>query len=354
MADLKRIVGSANGEVSERDGRGERDVRGQIILIAAFTLAVVFVALALVVNSAIYTENLASRGSTGGSSDALYLRHELEIVLGNVLTEVNEYNVSDHDSALETGVGNATYEVERQQALSGAYVNVSGIQDRDAGDRIVQNETTPREFTSESGTVNWQLANDLTSLPDVDEARAFEMTVQMSSLSAGSGGAYTAVVQEWDTTNNWTMQLYHVSGSPNEFVVDVQRPDGTSRQCQRTITDTTVHVDVTGGTVDGEPCYALRRYAAPGATAGEDLRFTTGTGTRYNVSFQNGDAAAGNYSMVVDSSVGGVTSSNLNSGGSRVSPYTTPGTYEFTVGLTYRSNAVTYETDVRIAPGEAT
>ena len=47
------------------DLKGER---GQILLIAAFALAVIFIALGLVVNGAIFTENLASQGDASGGS----------------------------------------------------------------------------------------------------------------------------------------------------------------------------------------------------------------------------------------------------------------------------------------------
>jgi len=79
------------------------DDRGQIILIAALALAVTFIGLALVVNSAIYTQNLASRGEVAGSNDALEMRAMVETNVGQGVTAANRYNHSSQ-TALETGL----------------------------------------------------------------------------------------------------------------------------------------------------------------------------------------------------------------------------------------------------------
>ncbi|MEF8907354.1 MAG: hypothetical protein V5A13_05805, partial [Haloarculaceae archaeon] len=59
--------GPSSGTDPDRD-------RGQIILVTAFALAVAFVALSVVINGAIFTQNLATRGDTAGGGDALQQR----------------------------------------------------------------------------------------------------------------------------------------------------------------------------------------------------------------------------------------------------------------------------------------
>ena len=68
MADLSRPA---------TDGRRDR---AQLMLVTALALAVVLVVLVLLVNTAIYTENLATRGVDVGADDAL--EHRAAVVDG--------------------------------------------------------------------------------------------------------------------------------------------------------------------------------------------------------------------------------------------------------------------------------
>ena len=74
------------------------DDRGQIILVAAFAIAVIFVSLALIVNSAIFTENLASRGETAGSDGALSMRAMVETNVGDSMEAINGRPISGHSN----------------------------------------------------------------------------------------------------------------------------------------------------------------------------------------------------------------------------------------------------------------
>jgi len=63
--------------------------RGQLILLGGLTLAVLLVGLAVILNAAIYTENLASRGDAIGADDALGFRAETEAAISGLIGEVN-------------------------------------------------------------------------------------------------------------------------------------------------------------------------------------------------------------------------------------------------------------------------
>lgn len=332
-------------------GSGPRG-RGQIILVAAFALAVTFVALAVVVNSAIYTENLASRGETAGTDDALYLRYEAAGAVGDVIEFANVYNTSNLAGTVESGVANVSVAVERQAATSGAYVNLSLSGGPVSGVRVAQNESSARAFTSANHDEDWTVVTDVTPTASYDNnTRAFDLAVEKSSLASGRSGAFTVVVDEWKATSTWEMRLYRDATNPDEIVVEVTRGDGSTKACRTVVNDATVELSVTRGRVDGEPCYALRESGQPGDTNFSDFRYGTGVGTHYNVSFANGDAAAGNYSFVANRpSIG--SSSTLNTSGSRDSPYVTDAVYEVTLGFVYESPSAWYETDVRVAPGE--
>jgi hypothetical protein len=140
------------------------------------------------------------------------------------------------------------------------------------------------------------------------------------------------------------------SGSDVEVAV---APGGTplasADTCTKTLEEDFVTVDVTGGTVAGEPCDALRG----------DGRFAHGVGDRYNISVENGDQATGNYSLVTRNTTAWKKADTrhpdfqLNytkaQGGA---PYARAAVYNTTVVYEYRSSELIYETKLRVAPGE--
>jgi len=108
-------------------------------------------------------------------------------------------------------------------------------------------------------------------------------------------------------------------------------PDGT---------DPNVYIDVTGGTIDGEPCPALQTGAS-----GENFHFGSGAGSSYNTSFVNASNIEGNFSMTVHGS-----GLDLSAIGTEIT--TDTALYDVTVEYTYATSDLRYETAVRVAPGE--
>jgi len=136
------------------------DERGQIILIAALALAVTFIGLALVVNSAIYTQNLASRGEVAGSNDALEMRAMVEANIGQGIVAANRYNYSTQ-SALETSVRESvrttSTQTERQRVTSGTLVNVTLAGSPTYGTRIAQTNMSLFESGEATPSANWMV-----------------------------------------------------------------------------------------------------------------------------------------------------------------------------------------------------
>lgn len=344
MADLRSAVGDRS-----------RPERGQIILVAAFALAVTFIALALVVNSAIFTENLASRGELGGSDEALYFRAELASMVGETIGYANVHNTSDLSDAIETNVANTSYVIERQAAANGAFVNVTlpGPVVRD-GSRITQNESSQRAFTSANGASDWSVVEDVQRESGGNGTRAFVMNVTKSSLSSDGSSPFTIRATQWTNAGtDWQLRVWRDGSTSDVIVVEVENGAGAVRECRTVVEESWARIRVTEGTIDGRPCQALRRAADPGDTAPTDFRFAAGIGSRYNVSFANGTMAAGNYSLVTtNTSIAG--SQTLNGSGSRASPYGTPAAYSIAVDYRYDTPKMTYRTRVRVAPGEPT
>ena len=314
--------------------------RGQILLIAAFSLAVIFVALALVVNSAIFTENLASRGEVGGSSDALVYQDEITDSVGETIEFANLYNTSDLATSVDDSVSTIDARGGVQQATGGQLVHVEYLGE-DFGHRIADNASGGSAFLNESSpnaTPDWRVAET------VDRTRNVRITLTDTSPLAGTAGTAFTLEANESTSTIWEMRVWD-DGS--NVVVDVETAGGRTAQCR--VPDTTpIDIDVTRGQVNGEPCHALT-WTGPD---GDQMWWDTGLSplNDYDIWIKNGDRIEGNYSMIVD---GTPDTQNLSSGfASGDDPYETPAIYSARIDYVYMTGEVEYDSEIVVAPGE--
>ena len=310
------------------------DDRGQLLLVGAFILAAAFVVLALVVNSAIFTENLATRDDVPGSQDALEYRDEVRRGVGDIIRDTNHNNsrtASDAQGSIEQLGAVAGID----QAVRNRVVSVSHVSTQ-PGIKIAQDQ--PRELTNNASSDDWTLATD------VNRTRNVRLNV-----TDFNSGTVEFVVN--GTSDEWVMSISE-TGAGTDAEVTVSTPGGTTSSCVRENTDT-IFVDVTAGTVDGEPCPALSRLSD-----GTEMQFGAGVDPGYNISIRNGDAVEGMYSMILED-VGGAGAfdplGGNNYGSAPDEPYYLTGSgvvYSITVHYEFYTPQVGFETDVRAAPGE--
>jgi hypothetical protein len=304
--------------------RDRRDDRGQIILLGAFALGVTFVALALVVNSAIFTENLAARGDTTGAGDALEYRHELEANVATILESVNDDD-SPSEAQIKQNVSNINIQGGLQNAEYGRIVSVSYVSGS-AVDGTELYQEQPADFTNIDDNETWQLARN------VDDARAVRFNVSdPSELEDGQTDAFRIALN--DTTGGW----WNMSIDDDEIIVN--RADGTQKSCDYTASSGFT-VDATRGWVAGEPCHALQR------SDGDRMYFGEGVDPSYEIWFANADEIEGTYSMVVDD--GAVPVFTTTSPG----PLRKDVYYSANVTYTYETARLSYQTTITVAPGE--
>lgn len=323
----------------------DRD-RGQIILVAAFALAVIFVALALIVNSAIFTENLASRSETAGSDGALSMRSMVETNVGYSVETANRNNNTNYDTLnrnVTNSVENISLETGRHQATSGRVVTVShDISETTNGTRLGQSDNS--EF--ENGTVVSDIQRGATG----NGTRAF--VINASQIDASdNGSAFEIVVNDTDSPgleNSWRANIWLDSGTDTVHVRTLRNDSSTSTaDCAVTVDSdrSAYRIDITGGTIDDEPCSALRRDSG-----GQNFHFGAGTeiGTSgdYDIFFRNGNEITGNFSMVT------TTTTSVPTLTDDPATYSDPGIYDVTVDYAYWTSDLRYETAIRVAPGE--
>jgi len=324
MADLRRSARS--------DGD---DDRGQLLLVTGLAIAFAIVAIVLLLNTAIYTQNLASRNPSPGADDALQYRQEVVDGTGGIVDHENfeEYAYSD-ESDLRTdvrnGVDHLATQLTRQHAERGTSTSVSSVT-LSEGDLVRQTDLN-RDFTGAASNGNpedWDVAITAT------DARAFEMTVKDDRLESASVGSFGDAfrVQVSDGTDRWQMFVYEDGG---DITVAVKNDTSAAVEACRT-SDDEATISLSKGTLDGSNC--------------PKLEWAKGVSTPYTVGYENGHNAEGAYEFVVRD--GGFLgfNPNLNDGPGSSSPYRVPAVYSVQMDLGYRTAQVEYEATVTVAPG---
>lgn len=311
------------------DVTGRARDRGQLLLISALGMAIMFVALALILNTGIYTENLATRsGDIGGGSDAIRLQESAQTGITEVFEYTNAHNNTTHTDLyanLSTGVDDWSNTSGKLTAARGTASRV----DQPAtvnGTRIEQTNAT-REFTNESGN-----ATDWTLVTQVSNTREFRMNVPKSGLLDLFSGAFKVFVK--DGSDEWRMTVSEDTlGGIN---VTVEHPGG-SGSC---VEDTDqAWINITDGTFNGTEC--------------DPLEFGKGLSTPYRIEFANSDEVNGTYHLIVDNeTLAENPSPHFNDDDGSGSPWVTPAIYSTNITVTYQSPRLYYNRSFRIAPGE--
>ena len=185
-------------------------------------------------------------------------------------------------------------------------------------------------MTGAGGDANWAVAGD------VNRTRDYRMTVDSASLDGPD--SFTVIANRSNET--WTMSLSNGA----DDAIDVTVTNGTDTVSKTFGHDAgeNVTIDVTGGTVDGEPFPAL--------VWAENVQ--TESGDEYDVRYEHGDAARGTYRLVVDPTG---SPDDLDTGASRgrsTRPYVVDGVYSAEVTVYHRTPELEYGDVVRVAPGE--
>lgn len=315
MADVSALL-------SGRDRGGDAD-RGQIILITGFALAFTLVAVVLLLNTTIFTENTASRGIDRSAGEALEFRGAAIEGVGDALEAANEggFDLTPFEDSVRS-----LSELLRLQHLdrgSQALVEVGTL--TVTADGYLFGQSTPGDFRdADDDPGNW------TVVDQVERSRAVGFTVDRGSLATDRADAFRVHLDDGD--DSWTVLFYEDGGEVAvEAAVDGGAP---TRRCS--VPDATVTVDLTAGTAAGDACGALT--------------WGRGLDEDYLIRFQNPDAATGTYEFTIrpDPSLLGITDPFE----SDKPPERFDAAYSVAVRLHYETPTVEWRTWIRVAPGE--
>lgn len=320
---------------------GGRD-RAQLLLLAGFVLAAIFVAFAFLLNSVIYAENLATRGEGSRTTHAVTTADDVAAGTENVIGYANEHNSSDGTySPLEDELKSGIADIERlagtQQLADGGVLRVEYVSYRKG--TWINQTYQERNFTDKDFSENWMLFDG------ADGVRRFRINVtdpdDLQNIDTASPPTENFTVIATDGTDSWRMEVYHDNNdtmalSGTNYVVEVTDGDGTTRYCS--VDDSSVSsfwINVSAGTFAGEECRALR--------------FGEGISAVDQVDYRNGGNINGTYRLMAAKEEGSITTSYNPT--SDPPPATTTAIYNATVHVTYDSGDLYYETDRKAEPG---
>lgn len=303
--------------------------RGQVILITGLAVAVTLVGVVLVLNSAIYTENLATRSTGTGATDAVEFRRAAVDGVGGL---VDRENAAEYDtygavaSEVRAGTDRLGDLLTRSRVRSGVVAELAIAEVWEG--RLVRQTDASRALTADDGDPSWTLAGN------VEAVRNFSVTVDESDLSGTDpASGFTAVADGGG--DRWRAAVYD-DGGLTLAVRNATDGSWTTDICADAVAATTT-VDLTRGTVNGEPCSALA--------------FGRGVKAPYDLGYRNGDAAAGTYNLTLNTTGDAtVASGNFDEPGS---PSVVAAVYGLELALHYERAELTFADEVRVAPGES-
>ena len=343
--------------------------RGQLLLIGGLALAISLVTIALVLNSAIYTHNLASRYDSPGD-EVLAANSEVADSVGSEIRYANDAHADQGYSDIRANYTNGTADIEatmaEEAAVDGHVLRVADAGNGVEGVRIVDEASGGSSFYPRYGTPNeWTLADqsrvrsfrirEASGLASLSTADAEDL-LGLSDLTSLGGLTSAFVVVFDDGSTEYRVTLYDDTdlGGPTVMIHE----DGTGAYRTCTTGSTPVRVDFTAGSFNGEPCASLGVLA--GLSGPIEVRYYYGdeiTGKYRFVADGNVDGTgigAGPFTDRVDTANNGehCSSPTYYSASSSRYPRISPAIYATEVETTYQSDRVEYQGTQRVAPAE--
>jgi len=305
--------------------------RGQLLLIAALAVAVILVGVALLLNAAIFTENVATRETGADGREATNIREATVADIGELIERENEReNETDVTDRVGDGIDAMVPLLEREHIRHGTVVDLER-QGIDEGERI--------EWDGEDQfTVGNESRQDWTLLDEVNGVRAFTLTLNNESLQSMSEPNATQLANEStgafgiEFTGKGVIQYAYKDGG--DVVVAQVSGGSVDHRCSIAPPSTgNVTVDLTGDRLTaGEETEQCHRGLWP----------TTDFDEIDTIEVVNGDRAAGTFSLTVDDESTVADESEL---------IVEPAVYAATVEFRYTSADLDVETHVVVAPG---
>ncbi|WP_323676722.1 hypothetical protein [Halorubellus sp. PRR65] len=321
----------------------DRSERAQLILVGAVAIAFIVLGLAVVFNTVLYTENVASTGAASEPRDAQLLNKEIEIGVKRLTERVNAKGRFVSNSTAYTALTQnvSWYSTNMTEVIGAASPKVVsfGVKSTSAdvtyGARIRDDDDSNFEGPGATDTKNWSL---MTSSSGDAIVRDFDMTVNRLSLaSANQKEAFHIVWRDPDTNDNHVVWVYRNSNDNVALrtVNNTANPttDFSSPECELVGSESEEKVvfNFSDGSVQGyDDCDS---QLGPWARIGNE--------TPRQVEFYRADNVTGNYSLAMNSP-GNLNADLSDPDIASSDPYVTADVWEFEVAVRYESGETSF------------
>ena len=325
MADVRRPP-----DRCPSGGRSGNDDRGQLLLVGALALAVVFVALALLLNTAIYTGTLATRDSGVEATPAIEYVSASQRAGVDAIASVNRRNNSsanDLNRAFNATMGRWDDLASHHRAVAGDATDTDVT--RITNGTRIQQDDAGRNFTNDSDAANW------TVVSGVSGVRSMRFTVEASTLADDPADLLADEVYHLTVTSGAGTRTVFVYDTPSGPEIRVDDGGAETTCAAGSVTDGTFVVDIPNESVGGASCPAL---GAVDSTSGST-----------SIEYDDAGAVAGTYTMVVDEPPAALSLSGVSAAGSG-SPYWTYAVYSAELDVSYRTGELDYAATVEVVP----
>lgn len=315
MAPIKKKIRRKSGATASR---------GQLLIVTAVVIAALVLSLAVVFNTALFTEAQATSGTFSDTARGESLKDTQITNTAQTIETENEQMDGDARSDVEAAIRNIDTQTSQRQAKYGAIVSLTHDSTTE-GTRVEWNDQDAA-FINNDGNATWRVTDGLVSI------RAFEINFStLPSLSTPTVGelrndSFGVAFNPEDTAKNATRYIYTDDDTIHIAGIDEDRSITTS--CSITNrTTTTIHftTDTLTASDEESPCRNLW----------PDFDVET-------VQFENGDTATGEFEYVSDGGDEGAATEIT----------TAAGVYSLTVTYEYTTDDVEYATTTRVAEGE--
>lgn len=298
------------------------DDRGQLMLVGAVVMAASLLALVVVLNSTIYTQNTNPGSSLGEMNE---VERQLEVVRTDVdrLTDrlgQRDGYVDIHElNATLTVYGDRKAEqiVDRRPAYLDVTLNESAS---DLEREVLRQSNRSRAVLSRSNQSDWTLVENAT----FNESTPFELVIEPRSPTP------TTFIAEGEDGGDWRLNVSQ--GPSNTVSVEVTYDNGTT--VSESVSGNATRVNVTGGAINGTQRFAF----APGLDAPYDLRV------------ENGHRSDGAYHILVDEA-SDVDTGNFHTDPGDGQPYVSRELSTAVVDVEYASDKVSAESQIAVRIG---
>ena len=228
--------------------------RAQLLLITAIALGLLLVVLAVMLNTVMYTDALATGGTTDGAErDLLAALDGMDVGIGILLAELNvERSASTASDELEDDAREVIHDWSDQErvhwAHDGAMVDVT-VNDVAFFTTIIDDNRSS-DFTNTSGEDDWTLIEDGDTIDTLELNVTRDGLIDVNTTCGPDEGCFSLSLED----ENNSSSTVHLAERSGEIAVDISTPEGET-SC--TINADAATIDLVNGTIEGQRCDGL-------------------------------------------------------------------------------------------------